>query len=544
MDDFYYYGSRPPTTDKWQLYKQMLVESDPKLVAIDTESVSIADKTPLGVSIAITPDDCFYFPTYPEVSPVMPWKILSDPSVTKVMHNALHDLDILDIICKDVGIVNVDNTNVIDTAIIARMLLRPDAQLQWIAWEGGKQTTAAGDILKAAKAKDMLGLPPEVVAIHCCQDAMATLAVYKAWEGQWNEEYMKVEMGVLPLLQMMSNRGIKVDQEVRQRLEEKYTAEVDYLHGIASAQGFNPASSQQVGYILAKRGNFLPFNRKKPSRPRSLNTSEDTLEFVDDPIAGLALRYRKASKLLSTYILPLKGESRAYTHFHLDAITSRVSSRDRNMQNIPPGEVRNMYLPDTGIFSDFDYSQIELRVLAYLSGDLDMNRIYQIEADIHTETAAFMNISRRIAKNVNFGMIYGATASTLRETAKIRDIRRCEELIFDWFAKYKRAGEWIKEQQEFGRSHGYIETIFGRKIRLPVGYESDDQIDRKAVNYPIQASAAEIMKRAMLMCKHLPMALQVHDELIFDGKVELPSGLDEIAPLRTPITVKEIDKWE
>jgi len=243
----------------------------------------------------------------------------------------------------------------------------------------------------------------------------------------------------------------------------------------------------------------------------------------------------------------LANEDRIFTEYNLDAVTGRISSSNRNLQNIPPGEVRNMFLPDSDVFTHADYSQEELRILAHLSGDREMLKAYEENEDIHQLTADLMRIPRKIAKNVGFAMIYGATPQTIRSTAKVRDIRLCYNLMDKWFNAFKGAAEWIKGTQNEGLRNGYIETMFGRRIDLPLGFENDEAIKRKAVNYIIQGTGAEIMKRALIKCKELPLVVTVHDSMMFDGDVRLELsqlGLDSIAPLYTPMSVKLLQKWE
>lgn len=538
MEDFYYFGSLSNGETKTQKLVEQLIDDTPHIVAVDTETISLKDRTAIGISVATSPSDAFYFPTHPTVSPALPVRILKDPSVIKVFHNAPFDLDVLDIMAQEID-EEFDSHNIRDTTVMAHLLMRDDSKLQWLMWEVGREAhETAEELMKRYSAKDMLGVPETESAKHCCLDSTGTLALYYKWRDEVDMEYLIGEMKLIPILLRMSKRGIAIDQEVRDELDKRLTMEVDFLRSVAEGQGFSPSSCQQVAYMLAKRGSFLPMTRSH----KSLSTDASILELLNDPLAGLVLNFRKASKLLNTYVRPLLGEERCYTHFHLDAITGRITSTKRNLQNIPPGDMRNMFIPDV-LFKGFDYSQLELRVIAYLSNDLDMNKVFDEGGDIHQETANFMGIDRRLAKNVNFAMSYGGTDQCIRETAKIRDVRRCAQLRADWFLKFRGAAEWMKNTQEYGKTHGYAETIFGRKIRLPME-ESDDAIDRKAVNYPVQGSAAEIFKRAMIKCRHLPLALQIHDELLQDGTQEFPDGLEDIAPFRTPIDKKELTRWE
>jgi len=223
------------------------------------------------------------------------------------------------------------------------------------------------------------------------------------------------------------------------------------------------------------------------------------------------------------------------------------------MQNIPGAKsllgvnIRACLLPDSGIFTDMDFSQVELRVLAYLSQDREMLHIYDSEGDIHQTTADFLGINRSISKNVNFAMIYGATPQTMADTAHIKSIERAKQLREMWFQLFPQAGDWIQTVQHEALDTRRAKTIFGRNMRLPdEEEESIDGVQRKAVNYPIQGSAADILKRGLIRCKDMPISLQVHDELLVDGFIPADrfKPLENIAPIRTPVEVKYLRRWE
>jgi len=518
-----------------------LCNSPPQFIGVDTETIGKEDRTPIGVSIATAPDTSFYFPLYPDIDPKLPWHILQDPKITKVYQNAIFDLNVLGIPSNELG--PIDRDNITDTYIIAQLIGRRDKSLFDLQWEVGREDiTKAADMLRGGKS--MLDYPTEVVAKKCCIDAEVTLQWYLHHEDKVDKQYLARELKIIPILIDMSNRGILIDHSVRSRVEARLTKQVNYLRAIADGEGFNPGSPQQVGYILATRGVFLPWTKKK----KQFATDASVLELVDDPLAGLVLDYRHDSTLLNRYIKPIANDERFYTEFNLDAVTGRISSSKRNIQNLPPGEVRSMLLPDSGIFTDIDYSQIELRILAYLSGDRKMLEIFaDREGDIHQFVANFMRIIRKTAKNVHFGLIYGATPTCLRETAKIKDLRRCAQLIDMWFDLFKDAGYFIRETQREGLRDGYIDTLGGRRIPIPIGYENDEACMRKAINYKIQGSAAEIMKDTLIVCQHLPQAITVHDEDVFDGDVMrevVQLDLEHISPLETPITIKLLERWE
>ena len=430
------------------------------------------------------------------------------------------------------------------------------------------------DVLDEHKATTTLDLPQAVVAKKCMQDSSATLQLYyELWEDS-NPEYLAIEMQIIPICIEMSYKGLLIDQEMRQRVEDELQEQSDFYLGLCEEEGFNPGSPQQVSYTLGKRKAYsmfprLPFTRNKyGKRTNNLSTSKETLNKMTDPLASIVLQYRSYDKLNSTYIKPWAKDDRAYTRFHLDAITGRPSSTDRNMQNIPgkyrkdgtlyPVNCRGILLPDKAVWTDVDWEQLEPRVLGYLSGDREMQHIFSLpkynpdgtkneEADIHLQVAIFMGVARRLGKLINLAMTYGATDETLMEQSGIQNIGRVRQLKDMWGRKFPEAMDWIDARQEDALRTGRAMTIFGRSLRLPTeDEESIDGIKRKAIDYPCQGSAAEILKRGLIICKDLPLSLQVHDELLVDGFIPdyTFKPLEDIAPFHTPVEVKYMDRWE
>jgi len=418
------------------------------------------------------------------------------------------------------------NSNIADTNVMARLCGHIETKLQVLTAElFEKFIVTAPDLLLRNNMKVMTGIPYEEVSEMCASHARATLDLYHHFIDRIDTEYFAVEMKVIPVLLDMSLRGMRVNQEDRARVEIKLKGEVKFYKELCAEEDFNPGSNQQVGYILAKRGTFLPFTRSK----KQLKTDKETLGFVDDPLAAAVLSYRNAQKLLSTYIAPLKGEERIYTNYNLDAVVGRVSSSKMNMQNIPPRDMdrpllpegcRFIFEPDSGMFTTVDFSQEHLYILMHMAGDKQMERVFyegEANGDIHLYTANEMRIPRRLAKTINYSMLYGATDKTISAHAKIRDLKRCGALRDSWFETFRDSAYWIKEAQEEGLRTGWaFPTLFGRRIRVPEEVNQWGRVDtegmrRKAVNYPIIGTDGEIMKRALLICEReqLPIAVTV-----------------------------------
>ncbi len=562
--DFYYYGEEEP---HGRTYKELLVESSPKLIGVDVETISLKERTAIGVGIAITPKSGFYFPLFPNPSPVVPWHLLKDPTVTKVFHNAIFDLSTL-------REYDIDNHNILDTMVMSKLLCYKYSGLMDLSVVHKMEVHEMKEVLTEYGASTSLDVPQPVMAKKCMQDAMACLKLdYELYEDV-NKDYFSIEMQVIPILIEMSYKGLLLDQERRQSVEESLTEQAEYYRNLCEEMGFNPGSPQQVAYILASREAYnvftrLPFTRNKYGRKTgNLSTSVETLKKMEDPIVPVILEYRTYTKLLSTYIRPWAHEDRAFTRFHLDAVTGRPSSTDRNMQNIPGGyrkdgtpypcDCRSVLLPDSGVWTDMDWQQLEPRVLAYLSGDKEMQHIFSLpkrhpdgskneEADIHLQVAVFMNVTRKLGKTINLAMTYGATDETLMEHLNIRNPHRVRQLREMWGKKFPEALDWIDSRQEDALRTRVARTIFGRNIRLPdEEEESADQIKKKAIDYPCQGSAAEILKRGLILLKDKPLALQVHDEILVDGYIpeHVFEPLQDIAMFRTPVDIKYLERWE
>lgn len=550
-----YSGNNEPTKE---LFRKQLVDSPPAIISVDVETISLEDKIPIGFSIAVSPDEAWYFRTYPEPDEEIELvrSLLNNPSICKVFHNAIFDLGVFPLIY------DIDSSNIFCTNVAARLLGYQETKLPILTAEllGIGLATADG-IMSEYGYKNMLEVPFEEVGKMCCSHSKATLGLYQVFADKVDAEYMSVEMRAIPILVRMSLRGLRINQHDREELEHKLEQEVAYYRSICEAENFNPASPMQAGYILAKRGNFLPLTKGK----RQYKTDNDTLEFLDDPIASVVLNFRQVNTLLTRYIRPLADTDRIYTNYNLDARVGRISSSKMNLQNIPPPDTnrkllpegtRYIFEPDSGCFSSGDYSQEHLRILAYLSDDRKMKQVYEegeFEGDIHLKTAAEMGIPRKLAKTLNYAIPYGADSHTVSIQARIKDERKCQRFLESWFESFPDAAEWIRGAKEEGLKDGWaLPTLFGRRIRVPEEISRFGKLDiaamgRKCINYPILGSDGEVMKRALIICedKDLPLAVTVHDSITCDGDISYPiDELENITPFRLPFIVKKTIRWE
>jgi len=550
--------------ERWKYW----TEHRPSTVTIDTETIDINERHPLGIGIGFSPDEAFYFELFGE-TPVAELEqlkqFITDVRIRKAAHNWMFDMGVFPLI-PVIG-KYLDRANIFDTNIAARLLGYQETKLSIIADEFNKRTIPMADIWKQYGCKNNLQLiekNPKALAEHCALDCMATYTLYLEFKDRIQKqfgEYFKVEMAVMPILLDISMHGIALDEKARQDLEDRYQMEVDAYRAKVQSYGVdNPGSAQQVGYILAKRGNFLKFTKSK----RQLRTKTTDLEFLDDDMARAVIQYRKKSKFLSTYLVPLRGEDRFYTEYYLDTVVGRLLSRNRNIQNIPgednetgdPG-ARFMLMPDFGCFTSGDYAREHLYILGNASQDKNMLEVLysrdKKKSDIHQHTANLMNVPRKLAKVCNFAVIYGATAQTLMEQLKTKDKRKCEALLEGWFRAYPGAADWIKYAQRVGYRDGWsLPTLFGRRIKLPE--ESRDGMERKAVNYPILGSDGEVIKRTIILCNNRRlgpprMVVTVHDSITWDGDVlkelqPLIPLIENVPGFRVPFEVKQTFRWE
>jgi DNA polymerase I-like protein with 3'-5' exonuclease and polymerase domains len=786
------------------------LEHPPFAIAVDVETVSLEERLPVGIGIAFSPTEAMYIQLYPEpnhkaLEAIRP--ILASAQIVKCAHNWMFDMGVIPMI--PIIEKSFDRVNIFDTNVAARLKGYEFTSLEDLSFSVlHRQHDGMATVMKRYGAKDTTEVPIAVLSAKCAEDCMLTYSLFLEWQEDIRSnfgEYFLVEMAVIPILLDLSQQGIDIDQDALEGLIGRYEAEVAFYEGTIKGYGIEkPGSSQQVGYMLAKRGTMLRFTRSK----RQLSTRMEDLEFVEDPLAAAVIGWRKKSKFLSTYLMPLRGQNRFYTEYFLDTVVGRLNSRNRNIQNIPtkdekagePG-ARFMFVPKNGCYTTGDYClhpdtmilksdltstqlyninvgdsligideegsdgqfrhlrigkvlskkevilpsyklslkdgrsittsafhpwlksikinlkskgkvtrrnewiytkdlktndfiksfsgtwqqsdtweagylagvldgegclyhrsyivivqnenellhkttscldnlgirwtidrhsngkayvvkiqevdnvakllsltrpprlmstynidgarlqgevQIEsieyigeralisiettihtyvangvithnskehMYILAQKAGDKKMQEILynpdKDKSDLHIHTAKLMGVTRSLAKTLNYAIIYGATAQTIREQAKIPDIRRCSALLDGWLKAYPIIAGWIKSVQQEGIRNGWaVETVFGRRIKLPD--ESEDSRKRKAVNYPILGSDGEIIKRAIIKCNRHNlgppvMAITVHDSITWDGDVEkiIPKDeLENIAGFRIPFETKVTLRWE
>lgn len=367
-----------------------------------------------------------------------------------------------------------------------------------------------------------------------------------------------IEIPIIPILSKMETNGVYFDINYLKNLENEYNLILnDINRSMENIVGysFNPNSPKQVGELLFEK---LNLKGKKKNKSGSYSTDAESLEYLknDHPIAEKLLEYRKYQKLLSTYIIAIpklvnKITGRVHTSFNqTGTATGRLSSSDPNLQNLPIKDEDGVRIrkairaqKDNYLLLSADYSQIELRVLAHLSKDKTLINAYKNNDDIHSITSAkIFGISenevtenqRRIGKMVNFSLVYGAQAYGLSQKLDI-PYYEAQSFIDKYFDLYKDVGKYMEECQKVSKEKGYIETIFGRKRFINNIRTGSHDIKRIVINSPVQGTAADIMKMAMIkindkLPERCKMILQVHDEIV----IELPEeDLDKIKKIVT-----------
>ncbi len=526
-------------------------------LAVDTETINLTSQIAVGIGIQWAPDERLYIQVLPEPSELLPqvMGLIGNPTITKLYFNASFDYRVLYDLADDYGLTPPDYSNIQDASIMAQVQGNSSHALDALSIQYLDYTNeySIKGLLEEAKREGVrspttLDIPIEKLGKKCLNDCWATWNLYEVlshrWPNERNKECYEVDVKLLPILHRMETKGLRLRRQVVADHYDRLSREIKQYEDECTELGFNPGSSQQVGYILSTRGNILPMTRSR----KQLSTDEEALEALDDPLAQTILKYRGIRKLLSTYVEPWRNQERAYTKFRIDLVTGRLASSDRNLQNIPP-EMRDIFGPDNKVFSWADYSQIELRVLAGMSHDTVMMEAYRTKEDLHGKTAIAGGVDRPTGKLFNFARIFGASDNMLhRKTGvpeeQIRILRQAWEVL------YPDAGRWIKNQQY---NHGsYVETDFGRRMALPENITNanprafEAHRGKCAVNFPIQGTAADIVKRAMLIvAREGPdLRLQVHDELVVDGEYDFPEPITHIHPtIHTPIKEERGLSW-
>ncbi len=566
------------------------------VVALDTETTSLDPMQArlVGLSLSIEPGEACYIPLahcYPgapeqldlaaTLERLRPW--LEDASRPKVGQNLKYDCHVL--ANHGIRLAGIAHDTLLESCVLEshRRHDMDDLALRHL----GEKTIAYEEV--AGRGAHQIGFDQVAVdraTEYAAEDADITLRLHHALLPRiaavpaLEHVYRDIEMPVLPVLFEMERAGVLLDSERLARQSAELggrLVEVEQQAHAAAGQPFNLNSPKQIQELLfGKLG--MPVIKKTPGGTPS--TDEDVLTelALDYPLPKLLLEHRTLSKLKSTYtdklprmINPATG--RVHTHYaQAGAVTGRLSSNEPNLQNIPVRtpegrRIREAFIAPPGMrIVSADYSQIELRIMAHLSGDRGLLEAFAAGEDIHrataaeifsTEPAAVSAEQRRYAKVINFGLIYGMQAFGLARQLGL-ERAAAQQYIDRYFARYPGVADYMKRTREQAYEAGYVETVFGRRLHLPdirnTNKSRREGAERAAINAPMQGTAADLIKLAMVavhrhLREHAPssrLLMQVHDELVLEvaesdwphvGEA-LPRLMTGVADLAVPLLVE------
>ena len=574
------------TEEEAKKLRDLIFTNDFFVLDTETTSVNPMDAELVGLSFSVKENEAYYVavPAKREeaVKIVNVFKTLyEDPKILKIGQNIKYDLEVL-------ANYDIELSGPMFDTMLAHYVLQPELRhnMDYLAEVYLNYKTIHIDELIGPRGKgqgSMRDLPPSAVYEYACEDADVTLKLYnvlrpKLKEGGVEELFYNIEMPLVPVLAEMERNGVRLDTEALRETSKLFTERMmeleRHIYELAGQQ-FNISSPKQVGDILF--GQMKIIEKPKKTKTGQFVTSEEVLQQLraKHPIVADILDYRGLKKLLGTYVDALPKLINPKTgHIHTSfnqavTATGRLSSSDPNLQNIPVRgedgkEIRKCFIPEPGCqFFSADYSQIELRVMAHLSGDENMIRVFTEGHDLHAATAATIykksieevsRDERTKSKRANFGIIYGITVFGLAERLDIsRD--EAKQLIDGFFETFPQVHEYMEQSKQYAREHGYAETLFHRRRYLPDINSHNGTVrgfaERNAINAPIQGSAADIIKVAMIRIYQRMKAeglkskllLQVHDELNFSVVPEEHDRVEALVleemqrayPLRVPL---------
>ena len=532
---------------------------------LETSSLDYMEAKIVGISIALSDKKSYYIPIghssnikYKQLSKkyvldnLKP--ILQSEKFKKIGHNLKYDRNVL--VNYNINLIGIEHDSMLLSYVYDSTAIRhglDNAAEKYLSHKTIHYEDVAG---KGAKQIPFADVDIEIAAEYACEDAVVSLELYNfLWSKVSKDKnivkvYSDIEIPLVPILSKIETNGVLIDSKALQKLSKDLNKELNEIESKCfkiTNKEFNLNSPKQLQEILYDELK-IPVSKKTPTGKPS--TDEDTLQFLaqTNELPKLILEYRSLNKLKTGYTdkLPLqisKTSGRVHTSYQ-QAITStgRLSSTDPNLQNIPiktskGKKIRKTFIAqgEKRIFAA-DYSQIELRIMAHLSEDKNLLKAFKNKIDIHSFTASEIfaidieNVSsddRRAAKAINFGLIYGMSSFGLSKQLGI-PISAAKDYMDVYFERYPRIKSYMNQIKDFAKNNGYVETIYGRKLYLPEISSKNVQrrkyAERTAINAPVQGSAADIIKIAMIQIDQwlsnnksdIKMIMQVHDELVFE----------------------------
>ncbi|HEL3809064.1 TPA: DNA polymerase I [Stenotrophomonas maltophilia] len=582
------------TSEQLQAWVERLQQAD--LISFDTETDALdAMRARLvGVSLAVEPGKAAYIPVghdYPGAPAQLPMQqvldalrpVLQDPAKKKLGQHGKYDLHVLR--RHGVDVQGYHDDTMLESFVLNSTATRHDMDslaLRYLGYSTIKFEDVAG---KGAKQIPFSQVGIDEASRYAAEDADVTLRLHRALQPQLLAEpaldsvYRDIEMPLVPVLTTIEANGVRIDTDELRRQSQDLSSRMLAAQQKATelaGRSFNLDSPKQLQAVLFDELK-LPAVVKTPKGQPS--TNEEALEAIADQheLPRVILDYRGLAKLRSTYTDKLPemvnpDTGRVHTSYHQSgAATGRLSSSDPNLQNIPirtedGRRIRRAFIAPEGFqLLAADYSQIELRIMAHLSEDPGLVRAFEQGADVHRATAAEVfgrtleevtPNERRAAKAINFGLMYGMSAFGLARNLGI-DRGQAQDYVALYFSRYPGVRDFMERMRQQARDQGYVETLFGRRLYLNDIHARNQGLragaERAAINAPMQGTAADIIKRAMvdvdqwLRDSGAParMILQVHDELVFetessfveDLRLQVVERMSQAAKLRVPLVV-------
>jgi DNA polymerase-1 len=539
------------------------------MLSIDTETTSTDPMRAelVGISLSFAEGEGFYVPIGHAEGPNLDFTavkarigpLLADRRIAKTGHNYKYDLNVLE----RSGMPVCDPS--FDT-MIAEWLCHPASRSLGLKDLGfvrlGVEMMQIEELIgRGSKQITMDRVPAVEAAPYAAADADISLRLVAPLRRELEARsqtrlFETLEMPLLPVLAEMERNGVSLDLPYLTRMKEEFQTELNGLEekicGIVG-RTFNLNSTQQLSEVLFGQLNLQPPDRRRRTAAGKYSTAADVLDSLagQHPVVDLIRRHRELSKLLSTYIVALREEvnpatGRVHTSFNqTGTVTGRLSSSDPNLQNIPTRSedgrrIRRAFIASPGNrLLSVDYSQIELRLAAHMAADPGLTEAFRRGEDIHAATAAAVygvplaavtHEMRRHAKAVNFGLLYGQTVYGLTRSTDLT-LAEAQKFIDTYFERFSRIRDFVDGMKRNAHEQGYVETMLGRRRYFPelaptarIEAAARNRAEREAINAPVQGSAADLMKLAMI---RLPvelaraglgarMILQVHDELVLD----------------------------
>ncbi len=569
-----------------ELSEVLILLQKEKTLCFDTETTSIKpmEASLVGLGIGYSPETAWYIPLNTSLPKKEVFEFLttlfSNSAITFYGHNIKYDLHVL--LNEGLPLPTIDFDTILASYLLTPHTARHNLDILSLERFQKVKTPIESLIGKGKNQLSMNDIDPEKAGDYCCEDVDYTVRLKLLFEKELEEKKLlpvlkDIELPLIKILLSMERHGMFVDVEklniLSQTLSEKLCLLTKQIYEIAGEE-FNINSPKQLQSILFEKLNLSPPKKTQTG----FSTAADVLESLihKSPIIPLILEFRQLEKLRSTYVDSLPSDinpitKRIHCNFNQSvAATGRLSCQNPNLQNIPirseiGKKIREAFRPEKAGWSYLaaDYSQIELRLLAHLSEDPTLIQAFQSGEDIHAYTASLIfntpleevtSQMRHRAKAVNFGILYGQQAFGLSKELGI-DMKEAASFIETYFQRYKKVKEYIESCKEVARTQGVVYTMTGRQRPIPEILNKNPILrslaERLSVNTPLQGSAADLIKLAMIRIHSLWtfkksfLILQIHDELVFEAPDEeleelssfVKKHMEECFSLKVPLVV-------